>query len=430
MAPELTQSQKYHFKRELEQLEKAKGQHTELVSLYIPPTKAVHDVTNYLRSEYAQSSNIKSTGTRKNVQAAIQSALGRLKNLRTFPANGLAIFVGEVLTGNNQTRMEAHIIEPPQAVSTFLYRCDNKFHLDHLKGMLTEKDVYGLLLVDRREATIGLLRGKVVQQLWYDTSLVPGKHGRGGQSQRRFERLIEIAADEWFKTVAEHATQIFLPMEGLRGILVGGPGPTKKYFVDATFLHHELQKKVVDQLFDTGYTDEYGLKELVQYAGATLTELEVAQERKVVQRLLEEVRKTTGGLAVYGEAYVRKALELGAVETLLLSETLRRESIDLECQSEVCGNTLKATLKAEEVDAYRPPKCPKCGSEMLIARQTDVVEELSVLAESSGSTVVIVGAESEEGETLAKAFGGMAGILRYNVNFEKVMPAAGSGASP
>jgi len=73
-------------------------------------------------------------------------------------------------------------------------------------------------------------------------SRVPRKHGRGGQSQRRFERLIEIAAHEYFKKIGEMASEVFLNQEDLRGVIVGGPGPTKEYFLNEGYLHHEIQK--------------------------------------------------------------------------------------------------------------------------------------------------------------------------------------------
>ncbi len=55
------------------------------------------------------------------------------------------------------------------------------------------------------------------------TSQVPGKHGRGGQSQRRFERLTEIAAHEWFVKCGETASEIFMQEENIKGILLVVP---------------------------------------------------------------------------------------------------------------------------------------------------------------------------------------------------------------
>lgn len=47
----------------------------------------------------------------------------------------------------------------------------------------------------------------------------------------------------------------------LKGVLIGGPSPTKEEFYAGEFLHHELQKKILG-LFDTAYTDESGFPSL------------------------------------------------------------------------------------------------------------------------------------------------------------------------
>jgi peptide chain release factor subunit 1 len=156
-----------------------------------------------------------------------------------------------------------------------------------------------------------MLRGNRTDLIKYMTSQVPGKHGRGGQSQRRFERATEIAAHDWFVKCGERASEIFRAEEKLQGILVGGSGPTKQYFIDEGYLHYELQNKIVG-VFDTGYTDEYGLKELVSAASETMTNLKISQEKAVMKRFLREVTKSKAGLAIYGEKQVRKALGDGS----------------------------------------------------------------------------------------------------------------------
>ncbi|MEM3050396.1 MAG: peptide chain release factor aRF-1, partial [Thermoplasmata archaeon] len=275
---ELTDLQKYEFRRSLEEVKKLSGRGTELISLYVPPSRQISDVANYLRNEYSQSSNIKSSSTRKNVQAAISSILSRLKNFKTPPENGLVFFVGHRSIGADQTDMVQYVLEPPEPVPTFIYRCDSQFFTEPLEAMLEQKEKYGLIVLDRSEATIGILNGKRIIPIKNMQSLVPSKHGRGGQSARRFERLIEIAAHEYYKKVADVAAEAFLPQKDLKGILVGGPGPTKDYFVKSDYLHYELQKKVIDT-FDTGYTDEYGLRELVEKSREALKDLDLMREK-------------------------------------------------------------------------------------------------------------------------------------------------------
>ena len=406
---ELTDLQKYEFRRSLEEVRKLSGRGTELISLYIPPSRQISDVSNYLRSEYSQSSNIKSASTRKNVQAAISSILSRLKNFKQPPENGLVFFVGHRSIGADQTDMVQFVLEPPEPVPTFIYRCDSKFFTEPIEGMLETKETYGLIVIDRSEATIGYLHGKQIVSLKNMQSLVPSKHSRGGQSARRFERLIEIAAHEYFKKVADVANESFLAQKDLKGILVGGPGPTKDYFVKSEYLHYELQKKIVDT-FDVGYTDEYGLKELVEKARESLRHLDLMREKDLMQKLLEEIRKPDGGLSIYGEEQVKNALMIGAVDTLIISEDLRRVKLKLTCPS--CGAKKEALAK----DSTEDVKCDKCGAIMKVDEVDDLVGELHKIAEQNNTKVDFVSGESEEGGLLLKAFGGLAGILRFRVS--------------
>jgi peptide chain release factor subunit 1 len=412
---ELTPRQKYDLRRKLEELKACKGRHTELISLYVPPNKQIFDVTSYLRNEYSQSQNIKSKTTMKNVLSAIESIMSRLKQYKHPPENGIIFFVGHKSVGSDKTEMVAYIVEPPMPVTTFLYRCDSTFYIEPLEQMFTEKEIFGLFLIDRRECTIGMLRGNRVELLKYMTSQVPGKHGRGGQSQRRFERATEIAAHEWFVKCGEKASEIFLAEENMKGILIGGPGPTKEYFVNENYLHYEIQKKIIEK-FDTGYTDEYGLRELVSAASDTMSDLKISKEKKIMKNFLKEVTKTEGSLAIYGEQHVRKALEMSVVETLLLSENLRKYRITLKCSS--CGYSEMRTISEEGLNEFSPPICSKCNKQtpMEIDAKLDLIDELSDLAEKTGCKVELISQGSEEGDSLYAAFSGIAGILRYPID--------------
>ncbi len=410
---ELTQRQKYDLKRQLEELRACKGRHTELISLYVPPTKQISDVTSYLKNELSESQNIKSKQTKKNVLSAIESILSRLKNFKKLPENGLVFFVGHKSVVADQTQMVAFVIEPPMEIQTFLYRCDSDFFLEPIENMLTEKEIYGLFLIDRRECTVGILRGNRVELLKYMTSQVPGKHGKGGQSQRRFERLTEIAAHEWFQKCGEKASEILLNEPGIKGVFVGGPGPTKRYFVDEEYLHYEIQNKIVDQ-FDTGYTDEYGLRELVAAASETMTDLKIAKEKKVMKRFLIEISKGDESLSLYGEDHIRKALQMGAVDTLLMAEDLRKYRITLSCPT--CNASMMKTVHADELDdSFEAPECAACKTptQMEITEKVDLIDELSELAENTGAEVFLISQNSEEGDSLVSAFSGIAAITRF-----------------
>lgn len=403
---------KYEFKRILEDLQKATGRGTELISLYIPPDKQISDVVAQLRDEHGQAANIKSKSTRTNVQSALESVMARLKYIDKPPENGVIIFCGAVDVGSDQTDIKTMVLEPPEKIVSYRYHCDSSFYIEPLEDMLTDKKTFGLLVLDRREATVGTLKGKHVDLHRHLTSTVPGKQRKGGQSARRFARLREIAINDFYKRVAERADDVFLsiPRENFQGIMIGGPSPTKEEFYDGEYLHHELQQNVIG-LYDVSYTDESGLYELVDAASEAMIELEIMQEKKLMSRFLKELVKDQP-LAAYGEDHVRQNLQMGAVDTLLLSEDLRRERVTLTCTQ--CDYTTEETwTKRPNEPEPEPGQCPECKGSMEIQERVDVVTELSQLAEQMGSTVEFISSEFEEGEQLMNAFGGVAAILRF-----------------
>ena len=142
-APSDPQLARYSFRRKLEEIAAAKGRATELISLYVSPGKQISDVMAYLRNEYAQSSNIKSRTTRKNVMWAIESLMGRVRGFKEPPTNGVAFFVGSKAVGADKSEPVTFIVEPPEPLNTYLYRCDSTFFLDPLLSMVHEPEDLG-----------------------------------------------------------------------------------------------------------------------------------------------------------------------------------------------------------------------------------------------------------------------------------------------
>ena len=410
---EFTAQEKYEFKRLLEDLRSKSGRGTELISLYIPPDKQISDVTAQLRDEHGQASNIKSKLTRTNVQSALESVMSRLRLIPRPPPNGVAIFVGVVDIGSNRTSMYSQVLEPPDPIITYRYHCDSRFLLDPLEDMLADKKTFGLVVLDRREATVGLLSGKQIEPVKHLTSTVPGKQRKGGQSSRRFQQLRLIAIHDFYKRIGEGANEAFLPIDhkDLEGILIGGPSPTKEEFIDGEFLHHELQHKILGAV-DVSYTDESGLHELVESAQDRLMDLELTQEKLTMRRFMKEL-VSDKGLASYGEKEVRENLIMGAVDTLILSEDLRKTRATIRCTNKGCGHSEEVTRTPTS-----PPlgNCPKCGSPQEMIDEVDIVAELSKLADQSGSEVKIISTDFDEGAQLYKAFGGIAAVLRFRTS--------------
>jgi peptide chain release factor subunit 1 len=411
---------RYEFKKTLENLEAKQGSGTELISLYIPPDKQIHDVVGQLRDEFGQCANIKSKQTRTNVQSAISSILSRLKYYKNPPENGMAVFCGTVQLGGDQSDLECTIIEPPEPLNLYMYRCSSNFELQPLRDMLEEKNVYGLLVLDRREAYWGFLRGNRIEPIGGVTSTVPGKQRKGGQSSVRFQRLREIAINEFYTKIGERSSDIFLAekdfFERFRGVLIGGPSPTKEEFEAGQYLHHEIQKRIIG-LFDVAYTNESGLAELVDAAKDALKGMKVVKEKEIMNRFLNELVREDG-LAAYGEESIRKNLGLGSVDTLLLSSRLRKSRVTITCQN--CGHSEERTIALEPgktVDEILATTCRKCTAPMVVDSEVDIVEEMTNLADQTSTKVEIISDDFEEGAILYTAFGGIAAILRYRTGF-------------
>jgi len=308
----------------LEEIEKVRGSHTELITVYIPAGYDVNSVQRQLEAEKSTAKNIKSTGTRKNVIDALEKITRYLKGIKKTPQNGLALFAGNVSGKEGQQDITLWEIEPPEPLKMRLYRCDKEFVLTALREILEVSEVYGLLVMDRKEATIGVLEGKRIERLQRMTSGVPSKVRAGGQSSQRFHRITEGLTKEFYKRIAEEMKKIFYNMPKLKGILIGGPIPTKDEFLDGKYLATKLQNLVIGRK-DIGDADESGLKELVGKSKDILAEQEIIQEKKLLEKFFETLGEKPD-LALYKEKPVRKALEFGAVDTLLLSKKLDKKT--------------------------------------------------------------------------------------------------------
>ena len=415
MSEENAPLSRFRFQRMLEMLEKKEGRGTELITVYIPPGKQISDVMSDLRSEWGTAGNIKSKTTRKNVQDALTKVMERLKLFRQIPDNGLVFFAGTIASDQPGVGdMETYVLIPPEPISTYYYRCEHRFMLNPLYELLRSEDTYGILIMDSKEATFATLKGRRADIVREITSGVPGKHRAGGQSARRFERLREMHLNEYFNRVGGHMTEIFLDAQNLKGIIVGGPGPTKEDFVNGDYLHYELKDKVLT-VVDTAYTGVGGIKEVVDKSKDFLMNIRFYEERKIVQDFLRHIGHDTG-LATYGEREVIQALKSVNVRTLILSEGVRRALVKLRCRE--CGHEKTRIVDLGELEAFEQElsemKCPKCGNEVYeLTEKEDLIEALVGMAEEADADIEMISTQTEEGEMLLKSFGGIAAVLNY-----------------
>jgi peptide chain release factor subunit 1 len=412
--------QVYKTKKALEELKSKKGFHTELISLYIPHDRKLSDVTNYLKNEVSESQNIKSKLTRKNVLDGISTLQGMLKNYKEAPENGIVMFAGAIPQNNTPgtERMEKWIINPPEKIQTFRYHCASEFLLWPLEETLQTKETYGLLVIGRKESAVGYLRGTHMEVIREFTSNIHGKHRAGGQSQRRFERLIEEGEISFYRHISSEVNELFLNMEGLKGIFIGGPGSSKEKFVNDESLDYRLREKILD-VVDLGYGGSEGLRALVDKVQDEMENVKYVEEKKVMQRFMKEITSDTG-LAIYGLEEVEKALKMAAIDTLILSENVELYKIKGECSN--CNYTEYRTSKKINLedmnDQIQNEDCPNCSSNSFtLTSVIPIIEYLGDIAETVGTEVDVLSTETEEGVALLSTFGGIVAILRYKIGY-------------
>jgi len=365
----MNDKERFALRKKLKELEKYRARHTELVSVYIPSGYDIQKVINQISNELSLSRNIKSASTRKNVSNALEKMIRGLRDYSKTPENGLAAFAGNVSGKEGVSDVRFWGIEPPEKMSVRKYRCEQSFLLEPLSEMMEVYDAYGIVILDRREAQVAILKGKTISVIYSETSAVPGKYKAGGQSAARFARVREGLARAFYQKVADVVNHEFNPVVvKLKGIIIGGPGPSKEEFHNENFLNQEIKKNVI-AVVDVGYSGEQGIAELLEKSKEILAEESMIREKKATDRFFNILGKTPD-LATYGEENVKKAAELGAIELMLVSDS----------------------------------------------KSEDEIEKFADLVESQRGDWIIISSITREGQTL-DGLGGVGAILRYKVNW-------------
>jgi peptide chain release factor subunit 1 len=400
----------------INELASISGHGTELVTVYIPPRRPIFEVISQLRNEAGTASNIKSDLTRSHVQDALSTTMEYLKKYKTTPENGLVVFCGAIPNerGIGKEKIEIYPVDPPKPVQISLYRCDDHFWTDHLKDMLKDDKAIGILAIDTQEAGIGILTGNDSKTIDSLTSGVAGKHRQGGQSARRFERLRDNELNEFYHRIAAHAKAVFIDQYNVKGIIVGGPGPTKENFLKEDYLDYRLQNAIIATL-DTGYSGEEGVREILEKARkeGVLQEFRLMEEKQILDKFMTEIHSGKG-LGIYGIHDVVNAAKNGVADLAVVTDDISFVKLEFRCK--VCRNVQEKVVERSEVIAtkqsYMSKQCPSCGATDYDAVEKDIVEYLEELTSISGSRLEVISGRTEEGAQLA-SLGKIGAILRY-----------------
>lgn len=407
----------YKIRKTLEELSKKSGRGTELITVYIPKGKQLHEIIGSLQQEQGTADNIKSDLTRSHVVDSLGKVVQRLKMYKKTPDKGLVVFCGALPPeGGGPLGSEVVTvweIEPPKDLNQYLYRCDDHFHVDILKDMLKDDNLIGFLAIDAKDAGWGLLHGDKIEVLAQTGSGVAGKHRQGGQSAKRFQKLREMELTYYFNRVAETTREYFIDIYPIKGLVISGPGPTKEDFINGNYLEYRLQNMIINTI-DASYSGAEGIREAFAKSSDILGDFRMVEEKKLVEDLFREIN-TNSGKGSYGLKEVIEFLKNNVVKVLLITDNTNLHRVEGKCKR--CKNFREEFVERPEVipkkTEYANNPCPECKSMEVEVNEQDIVDYLELLAAKTGSQLEVVSGSAEHGNMLA-SLGKIGAILRYN----------------
>ena len=410
----------YKIRKTLQEISRFTGRGTELITVYIPKGKQLHEVITNLREEQGTADNIKSDVTRTHVVDSLSKVTQRLKLYKKTPERGLVVFCGALPREEGgplgSEVIKIFEIDPPKDLKTFLYRCDDHFHVDILKDMLKDDNLIGFLAIDAKDAGWGILYGDKIEVLKETSSGVAGKHRQGGQSAKRFQKLREMELTYYFNRVAQITREYFIDIYPIKGLIISGPGPTKEEFVNDNYLEYRLQNMVISTI-DASYAGAEGIRESFTKSMDILSNFRLVEEKQIVDKLFKQINSNSG-LGVYGLDEILNYLKNNVVGTVIITDSVNLYRIESKCNK--CKHTQEKIVERIKViqikTELKNTPCPSCKSLGMEVLEQDIIEYISLLSAKTGTTVEVISGVSEHGSMMTN-LGKIGAILRYNPNY-------------
>jgi len=408
----------WKVKKLIKSLEAARGNGTSMISLIIPPGDQISRVSKMLADEYGTASNIKSRVNRLSVLGAITSVQHRLKLYTKVPPNGLVIYCGTIVTEEGKEKKVNIDFEPFKPINTSLYLCDNKFHTEALTALLADDNRFGFIVMDGNGALFGTLQGNTRDVLHKFNVDLPKKHGRGGQSALRFARLRMEKRHNYVRKVAETAVTLFLTNDkaNVSGLILAGSADFKTELSQSDMFDQRLQAKII-KLVDVSYGGENGFNQAIELAAESLANVKFIQEKKLIGRYFDEISQDTGKYC-FGVDDTLKALEMGAVETLICWENLDIQRVTLK--NHATGEEKILFLNSEQEKDKTHFMDQETGVELELEENMPLLEWMANNYKKFGAALEIITDRSQEGSQYVRGFGGIGGMLRYLVDFQSL----------
>ncbi len=209
---------------------------------------------------------------------------------------------GPIVSGPEDIQLSSYhsILAEPNLILTIKKEKWKPRELDRLKKAGTRQPLLFICVLDREQADFASLTDSGIRMMG------TVRYRKKLESEDRTEYYREIE-----KTLES-------AMGKYQAIVLAGPGFEKENLLE--FLdkaNPELAGKII--LEYASHTGKSGVQEVIKRSGnKILKENRISKETGLVENLLEEIAKD--GPVVYGPKETEQAAEMGAVETLLVSE--------------------------------------------------------------------------------------------------------------
>ncbi|KAF2590855.1 hypothetical protein F2Q70_00040024 [Brassica cretica] len=270
--------------------------------------------------------------------------------------------------------------------------------------------------MDGNGTLFGTLSGNTREVLHKFTVDLPKKHGRGGQSALRFARLRMEKRHNYVRKTAELATQFYInpatSQPNVAGLILAGSADFKTELSQSELFDPRLQAKILN-VVDVSYGGENGFNQAIELSAEILSNVKFIQEKKLIGKYFEEISQDTGKY-VFGVEDTLKALEMGAIETLIVWENLDINRYELK--NSTSGEiVVKHFGKDQETDQSNFHDA-ETNAELEVQEKMPLLEWFANEYKRFGCTLEFVTNKSQEGSQFCRGFGGIGGMLRYQLD--------------
>jgi len=296
-----------------------------------------------LRKTSVKRGNEIDTGDKKPVTLTI-----KVEKIDFHPYTYKLRITGKIVSGPDDIQLSSyHTIDVDPGMTLKIQKKWKKYQLDRLQKTRIKKPLLLLCMIDRDQADFLSMKESGLEFM----GSIHYKKIKGKEDER----------ESYYASILEKLEQ----EDEYQHIIIAGPGFEKENLSNYIKNNNaDVSKKVRTEY--ASYTGKAGAQEVIKTSlNNLLKQTRVAEETELIEELLKRINK--GKLAAYGTEGVNHAIQMGAVETVIVSQ--------------------------EKIKEFE-----------------DVMKE----AEKISARIVIISAEHESGEKLL-GLGGIGALLRFEM---------------